>query len=145
MTLDMADGDHLDEDGRRTRQISGPSCQHVLCYQLFAVFMFSIGLVGGIFIGMYVDPKIYNKDNKNCPSGTNQVINNANTEHVPTVENKSSIEAKSGECALTSPVTQKRYEDTVFAPLTTAEIPSSSLSEKFRNHFNARRTERLDT
>ena len=98
----------------------------ICCVQVLAVLTFAIGIAAGIVIGIYALKDVVEDDDK-CPAVANS-INNQNlqlsTEPLSTAANAPSLQ--SDECPDRNPVSSTSYEDTVYAPLTAAEMEKTA-------------------
>jgi len=109
------------------------TCRDVCCYQLLAIFAFAAGLAGGVVIGIYVYHGGPNAADKPClpaSGGSSQSGAGGQTGGEGTTaarpENNEGEAVKPGECPKRNPVTNKRYEDTVYAPLTSSEMQAAA-------------------
>ncbi|WAR02695.1 AOC3-like protein [Mya arenaria] len=117
-------------EGKGKLRRSNLSCRELCWLQMFAVLMFGVGIAGGILIGIYAYHAGPESDGSTqCPTLPPQgsQCGNAHSTPSPNVnpkeqDNNEHASGTLGECPTTNPVTGTRYESTVFAPLTTAEM-----------------------
>ncbi|XP_045177368.2 amiloride-sensitive amine oxidase [copper-containing]-like [Mercenaria mercenaria] len=106
-------------ESRRERK--GTSCKQICCMQLFVVVVFALGIVGGILIGIYA----YHGDSKNNNIDVNCQTNSQEQGGSKLQTTKSpakELPKEPGVCPNPNPVQDTRYENYVYAPLTSTEM-----------------------
>ena len=97
------------------------TCKLIVCSQLFSVFCFVVGIVGGIIIGIY----IYHggPDEKDDQATLKPLSNayNTKTDLQPQSTSKQGLTTPN-QCSRRNPVQHSNYEDSFYAPLTTDEM-----------------------
>ena len=100
------------------------SCKTIICSQLFSVFCFSIGIAGGIFIGIYAYHGGPDTESSTKPSQANTMQYQTGRPH--TINEPSTGPSEPHEdqkiCNYRNPVIHSNYEHSVYAPLTTNEM-----------------------
>lgn len=115
------------EDGKTIKRTNRNGPQHMCLYQLFGVVIFAVGLTAGVLIGVYLINKEQCQD--------------ASVEKTPTQKPKvttNTIDSSKGiqECPKRDAVSDSSYEDSLFAPLTVAEMQRVAIVMLAKNYIN---------